>query len=228
MSTSQAVSSETTTPVSLTSRPISQVERIKTIGIVRGVALLGILLTNIPIFGRAFALENEPLLRPGSTDYNVYGVMTIFFEGKMRALFSMLFGAGILIFTTRKEEANPGSAADFLYRRLLWMVLFGVIHEYVLMWVGDILFDYAICALFLFPFRNLKPRQLLICSLICLSINALKRERQQLEFRSQYEQYQQAVAVEKAHQKLTAEQKKDKEAWEKVIKESKPDMNAVV
>ncbi|WP_080054957.1 DUF418 domain-containing protein [Spirosoma aerolatum] len=208
-------------------RPVALTERIKTIDIVRGVALLGILLMNIPFFGRAFQLESEPLLRPGSTDYSVFAVVTVLFEGKMRALFSMLFGAGILIFTSRKEETNLGSSADFLYRRLLWMVLFGVIHEYILMWVGDILFDYAICALFLFPFRKLTPRQLLLCSLICLSINMIKRERQQFDYRSKYEKYQQVMVLEKAHKKLTDEQKKDKETWGKIVKESKPDMKEV-
>src|SRR5215218_500216 len=109
-------------------QPVSVSERIQTIDIVRGMALLGILLMNIPFFGRMFELETEPLLRPGSTDFNVYAFITILFEGKMRALFSMLFGAGILIFTGRKEEAGNTSAADLYYRRLLWMVLFGVIH----------------------------------------------------------------------------------------------------
>ncbi|MBD2701587.1 DUF418 domain-containing protein [Spirosoma sp. BT702] len=229
MTTSPVISPETgTTSVGQPwSHPVSQIERIKTIDIVRGVALLGILLMNIPLFGLALQLEHEPLLRPGSTDYSVFAVMTILFEGKMRALFSMLFGAGMLIFTSRKEEVNGGSAADFLYRRLLWMVLFGVIHEYVFLWVGDILFDYAICGLFLFPFRNLKPRQLLLCALICLSINVIKRERQQLDFRSKYENYQQAVTLEKAHKKLTDEQKKDKEAWDKIVKASKPNRKEV-
>lgn len=208
-------------------QPVALTERIQTIDVVRGMALLGILLMNIPFFGRAFQLENEPLLRPGSTDYNVYAVITILFEGKMRALFSMLFGAGILIFTGRKEATVGSSSADFYYRRLLWMVLFGVIHEYVLMWVGDILFDYAISALFLFPFRNLRPRQLLICALVCVAIGGIKRERSLLEFREKREKYLQTVTLEKAHKKLTDTQKKDKEAWEKVVKESKPDLKEV-
>ncbi|GAB2577541.1 DUF418 domain-containing protein [Spirosoma areae] len=194
---------------------------------VRGMALLGILLMNIPYFGQAFQLETEPLLRPGSTDHTVFTFITIAFEGKMRALFSMLFGAGILIFIGRKETEGTSNPADFYYRRLLWMVLFGVIHEYVLMWVGDILFDYAIAGLFLFPFRNLKPRQLLIFGLVCIAIGGIKNERRQLELRDKRANYLQTVSLEKAHKKLTDAQKKDKEAWEKVIKNFRPDPKEV-
>lgn len=208
-------------------QPVTLTERIQTIDIIRGMALLGILLMNIPYFGRAFQLEHEPLLHPGTTDYTVFNVITIFFEGKMRALFSMLFGAGILIFIGRKETAGVSSSADFYYRRLLWMVLFGVIHEYIFMWVGDILFDYAISALFLFPFRNLRPRQLLIFALVCVTIGVVKQERRQLELRDKREKYLQTVTLDKAHKKLTDDQKKDKEAWEKVVKGMRPDPKEV-
>ena len=204
-------------------QPIAIADRIKTIDVVRGVALLGILLMNIPYFGRAFQLEYEPLLRPGSTDYNVFVFISVLFEGKMRALFSMLFGAGILIFIGRKEAADTGSSADFYYRRLLWMVLFGVIHEYILMWVGDILFDYAIAGLFLFPFRNLKPRQLLICALVCVAIAGIKNERRQFELRGKRIDYLRTISLEKAHKKLTDDQKEAKEAWEKAVKNFRPD-----
>ncbi|MBD2757596.1 DUF418 domain-containing protein [Spirosoma validum] len=208
-------------------QPVSLAERVQTIDIIRGVALLGILLMNIPFFGRAFYLESEPLLHPGSTDYNVFVFIAILFEGKMRALFSMLFGAGILIFIGRKEETAGSSSADFYYRRLLWMVLFGVIHEYVLMWVGDILFDYAISGLFLYPFRKLKPRQLLLCALVCIVIGGIKAERRNVQFREKREKYVQVIALEKAHKKLTDAQKKDKETWEKTVKDFRPDPKAV-
>ena len=215
-----------TVPV-ISPQPVALSERIQTIDVVRGMALLGILLMNIPFFGQAFQLEAEPLRHPGTTDYNVFTFITILFEGKMRALFSMLFGAGLLIFIGRKEASEGSRAADFYYRRLLWMVLFGVIHEYVLMWVGDILFDYAIAGLFLFPFRNLRPRQLLIFALVCVAIGGIKAERRTLQLREKREKYVQVVALEKAHKKLTDAQKKDKEAWEKVEKDFKPDPKAV-
>lgn len=214
-------------PTLRATQPVAASERIQTIDVVRGVALLGILLMNIPFFGRAFPLESEPLLHPGSTDYTAYWFITVLFEGKMRALFSMLFGAGILIFTSRKEAAEGSSSADLLYRRLLWLLFFGVIHEYVLLWVGDVLFDYAITALFLYPFRKLSPRQLLLCALVCVAIAGVKRERRLFNLHDKREKYVQVVALEKAHKKLTDTQKKDKEAWEAVVKDTRPDKKVV-
>ncbi len=207
-------------------RPIDLSERIHTMDLVRGMALLGILMMNIPYFGQAPQLETEPYFRPASTDYTVFGVITILFEGKMRALFSMLFGAGLLIFTSRKEAAGLPSA-DLFYRRLLWMVLFGTLHAYVLLWSGDVLFDYAIAGLFLFVFRNLKPRQLLIAALVCLAVLGLKNTRRHVEMKSSRAKYLTAVSLEKGKKKLTDEQKKDKEAWVQLEKRAKPDPKEV-
>lgn len=161
-------------------RPVGLADRIPTIDLVRGMALLGILLMNIPYFGQSPALEHEPFRHPGTLDYYVHLVVQIGFEGKMRGLFSMLFGAGILIFTGRKEDAGLGSA-DLLQRRLLWMLLFGVIHEYVFLWVGDILFDYAVAGLAMYVFRKLPPRKLLLAALVCVSITMAKNYRQHYE-----------------------------------------------
>lgn len=206
--------------------PIGLAERMPTLDLVRGFALLGILMMNIPFFGRAPQLEPEPFFNPNSTDYRVFAVITVLFEGKMRALFSMLFGAGLLIFTSRKEAAGL-SSADLFYRRLLWMVLFGVLHEYVFLWVGDVLFDYAIAGLFLYVFRNFKPRQLLLAALVCLAIISLKNTRRHLDLKDKRAKYLTAVSLEQAKKKLTDEQKKDKEAWEKIEKGTKPDPKEV-
>jgi uncharacterized protein len=207
-------------------QPVGLAERFRTIDAVRGMALLGILLMNIPYFGQAPALEHEPFRHPGTLDYYVHLIVQIGFEGKMRGLFSMLFGAGILIFTSRKEAAGLGSA-DLLQRRLLWMLLFGVIHEYVFLWVGDILFDYAVAGLALYVFRKLPPRKLLLAALVCVTITTAKHYRQHHDIREKRAKYLTAVSLGKAKKKLTDDQKKDKEAWEKIEKQSKPDPKEV-
>ncbi len=214
-------SSEVVTPPER-SQPVALAERFRTIDAVRGMALLGILLMNIPYFGQAPALESDPFRHPGTLDYYTHLVIQIGFEGKMRGLFSMLFGAGILIFTSRKEEAGL-SAGDLLQRRLLWMLLFGVIHEYVFLWVGDILFDYAVAGLALFVFRKLPPRKLLLAALVCVSITIAKDYRQHYDFREKRAKYLTAVSLEKAKEKLTDDQKKAKEAWVSEEKRDKPD-----
>ena len=66
------------------------------------------------------------------------------FEGKMRAIFSMLFGAGMLVLTSRLEQRGAAAeSADIYHRRLLWLVAFGLAHAYFVWW-GDILFFYGV------------------------------------------------------------------------------------
>ena len=75
----------------------------------------------------------------------------------MRCLFSLVFGASIILLTSRLE--GRGDAADIFYRRNSWLILFGIAHAYLL-WGGDILYPYALCALILYPFRNMTPKHL--------------------------------------------------------------------
>jgi uncharacterized protein len=71
----------------------------------------------------------------------------ILFDGKMRAVFSMLFGAGVILLTSRLEKRGEAArAADIFTRRNMWLTLFGVLHGYFL-WFGDILYFYGITAL---------------------------------------------------------------------------------
>ena len=123
-------------------RPVSTTERIKTVDLVRGFALLGILLMNIPGFGIDNSELNKVLSGPhAGKDYYTAAIIFTFFEGTMRGLFSMLFGAGMVLFMMNKR-AMPGEApvAEYYYRRLLWLVLFGLFNGFILLWWGDILF----------------------------------------------------------------------------------------
>src|SRR6185295_4344348 len=143
-------------------RPVAASERIKTIDVIRGVALLGILMMNIPGFGihgsifRAITRGSH-----NTTDFYTLGAISIFFSGTMRGLFSMLFGAGMILFMVNKKQTPGGvTVAEYYYRRLLWLVLFGVINAYIFLWWGDILFFYGLCGMLLFPFRKLRPQWL--------------------------------------------------------------------
>src|SRR5579871_6522696 len=78
----------------------------------------------------------------------------------MRALFSMVFGASVILLTSRAEERSADSAADVYYRRNLWLLVIGLAHAFLLFW-GDILYPYAVCALILFPFRKLPAKKLI-------------------------------------------------------------------
>lgn len=122
-------------------------DRLETLDLVRGFAVLGILAINIsgfagPAIGSAspgFAMNASP------GDEWAYALGFLFFEGKMRALFAMLFGAGIALYCERMDAA--GRDGDVLQvRRLAWLMLLGQLH-YILLWWGDILFVYAACGI---------------------------------------------------------------------------------
>ena len=143
--------------------PVSAAERIPALDAVRGFALFGILLMNIAAWGMHPAAYDNPTVAGGATGANLWmwTINHVLVEGKMRALFSMVFGAGIILFTSRLEARGAGvTVADLYYRRRLWLMAFGVDHVYLL-WIGEILYPYALCGLALFPFRIMRPKPLL-------------------------------------------------------------------
>lgn len=143
--------------------PVQQTERIEALDILRGIAVLGILLMNIVGFGLPWAYEN-PTVAGGMSppNYWAWAIPTMFFEGTMRGIFSLLFGASIVLLTDRMEQAGAGlRTADIHFRRMMWLMLFGVIHWALLLWIGEILFAYSIGGLLLFVFRKMQPRWML-------------------------------------------------------------------
>jgi uncharacterized protein len=161
-------------------QPVTRAERISSMDVLRGFSLMGILVMNITDFAfgsanYAFPLSTmKPVFAGPHWQINtaVWFMRWIFAEGKMRALFSMLFGAGVILLTERALARGAGiRAADIYTRRNMWLVLFGMLHGY-LIWSGDILFYYGLAALlFLFPFRNVRVRRLMILAGILLLIN---------------------------------------------------------
>ncbi|MBC3787972.1 DUF418 domain-containing protein [Spirosoma utsteinense] len=205
-------------------RPVAKADRIQTIDLIRGVALLGILMMNIPGFGFLASGFNTLLNNPTGADFYTFAVVGVAFEGTMRGLFSMLFGAGMVLFTQNKrEQANGPTVAEYYYRRLLWLVLFGVINAYVLLWRGDILFFYGLCGMLLYPFRRIKGVWLIGLAVLCMGFNSIRSEIWYGELRENRAGYLEAKSQEKAHKKLTDKQKEAKTAWERFEKNFKPD-----
>ncbi|MEX2470398.1 MAG: DUF418 domain-containing protein [Pseudohongiellaceae bacterium] len=147
--------------------PVTGRARIQSLDTLRGVALFGILLMNIIAFANPFAAYLDPRV-DGATqglDLAVFMTTDILVEGSMRAIFSMLFGAGMLIFLA-KPQADPVDLKRLYYRRTLLLIAFGLFNAYVLVWPGDILFTYGVAGLALYFFRNLPARSLALISLI--------------------------------------------------------------
>jgi len=205
-------------------KPVTAAERIDSLDVLRGVALLGILLMNILTFGLHFGAYFNPNVDGGATGLNLaaFLVQYIFWDGKMRALFSLCFGAGIILLTTRGEKRGAGIAvADIYYRRMLWLLLFGLAHAY-LIWYGDILYPYALCGLVLFPFRKLSPKALLIIAgVMCILLTGASIG-QGFMLRETKAKAAEAETARKAGKKLTAEQEKAEKDWKDTLKYMNP------
>jgi uncharacterized protein len=155
----------------ITTAPVAETERLVILDSLRGLAILGILLMNIPGFGMSVMLIEDISIRNEFKGINFYiwAAINCVFEGTLRSIFSMLFGAGMLLFISRLEKKLPGVLpAEFFFRRQCWLLVLGLVDAYLLLWSGDILFGYALCGMLLFAFKRLLPKQLMLASLVCL------------------------------------------------------------
>lgn len=150
--------------------PVRAASRIDSLDVLRGFAVLGILVMNIQSFGLPMMAYMNPAIYGDFTgvEYWIWVVGHLLADLKFMSIFSMLFGAGIILFTSR-IEAKGRSAAGIHYRRMAWLLLIGMIHAYML-WYGDILVMYSICGMVLYLVRRLSPKILIPLSLISLLV----------------------------------------------------------
>jgi uncharacterized protein len=208
--------------------PATRAERISSIDVLRGFALLGILVMNIDSFGDVQAAHDIPFGTSLGTFAGSYAhwnlalfyIKWLFFEGKMRAMFSMLFGAGVVLLTSRAEKRGAGGmAADIYTRRNIVLVLFGLIHG-CFIWEGDILFDYGLVALLLlYPLRKARPRVLLALVAISSLLSTFSYE-SYFHIAQNMLLSRQAAAVatkEQRHQPVSAAERSVQKAWQGVI-----------
>ena len=168
--TSAATPLEPASTAPVGAAPVSGAERIATLDILRGFALFGILVMNIQAFAMiAAAYINPPAVAPtGAAEYAIWLVSHVFFDKKFITLFTMLFGAGIVLMTQRAEAAGNG-ALSLHYRRMFWLLMIGLIHAY-LIWYGDILTAYALIGMVAVFMRHWSPRRLVIVGLALLAV----------------------------------------------------------
>lgn len=140
--------------------------RVVSLDLIRGVAVLGILAINLAGFaGPPISTLSPNLPTPGSfADELAFAFSFVLFEGKMRALFTLLFGASMMLFLERMETAGRNSELLQL-RRLFWLMLFGALH-FFLFWWGDILFIYAVAGIIALMMRELAPKTILTVALV--------------------------------------------------------------
>ena len=137
--------------------PVTERERITSIDVLRGFVVLGILVMNI----RSFSMVTAAYMNPHvygtieGADYYVWLVTDVVCSGKFMTIFSMLFGAGIVLMADRRNAAGLPSAG-LHYRRTGVLLLIGLMHAHLL-WFGDVLVTYAMVGFVVYLLRTLRP-----------------------------------------------------------------------
>lgn len=155
-----AESPASTAPPAATAMPAAPVtagERIVSLDVLRGFAILGILIMNIQSFSMISAAYLNPTAYGDLTGLNrvVWTLSHLFADLKFISIFSMLFGAGIVLFA-RRLEAKGLRAGPVHYRRAIWLLLIGLAHGFLL-WYGDILAIYGLVGLIVYLMWRRSP-----------------------------------------------------------------------
>lgn len=204
---------------------VAKAERIVSLDVLRGFAILFILVMNIPIMGGYFTVQpfDPRLVSWTPADQFAFQFVGAFLDGTQRGLLEVLFGAGMMIMARKgMTPDSPISVADLHFRRNLWLIAFGLFHAFVLLWPGDILFAYGIGALFVFPFRTISPRaKAIIGALVILTAIVPNVQR----YAERVDLQRDMVAAEaklKAGKTPTADEKKALESWKEKVEAAKP------
>ena len=193
--------------------PVTAGERFASLDRLRGVAILGILVMNIYAFAMPFAAYVNPLRMGGTEAYNMatWFVTHVLFDQKFMSIFAMLFGAGIVLMAERAEKRGA-KPARFYYRRQFWLVVIGAIHGY-LIWLGDILFAYALIGMLVYPLRRKRPRTLIIIACIVLPVTLLLNFGNAYQTEHMMQQVAEIEALQADGEELDEEQEKTLSDW---------------
>lgn len=196
--------------------PIAARDRHLSMDVIRGIALFGILLMNIVGFGYHLSPGEFAGTTPWSgANFWAWYIPETFFEGTQRGLFSVLFGAGVILLTSRLEDREGGlSAADVYYRRNIWLIAWGMVNSYLLLWDGDILYYYGLAALFLYPLRKVRPLYLVLAGIACLGIIAAQDIHERAGKLEKSAEYEAAILARDAGEELDDEQQDLIDGWE--------------
>lgn len=147
-------------------------ERIQALDYIRGLSILGILLVNAIAFAQPFQVYSNPMTSPlpmSQADIGTWWVIETFFKEKFITSFNMLFG--ISMFLVGRDQ-GPGFIGTPLFRRLAWLVVFGLVHG-ILIWHGDILLAYALTGFLFWRWRGAPARRLILWGVIYFLFGAV-------------------------------------------------------
>ena len=157
------------TAAAASAAPVAAGERIVSLDVLRGFAILGILLMNIQSFSMISAAYFNPTAFGDLTGLNrfVWTLSHMIADTKFISIFSMLFGAGIVLFASKLESRGlrPGTVH---YRRTFWLLLIGLAHGFLL-WAGDILTVYALLGFLVYLFWRRSAKALFITGVVVMA-----------------------------------------------------------
>jgi uncharacterized protein len=159
--------------MTMTAAPVAVKERFGSMDVLRGVAVCGILLMNIPFMGMLGESGRPPLPAAPNPDWIAFTIQDVFFAGSMRGMFTLLFGAGMLIMVRRADEPGGENAISAYLTRCFALILLGVANFAIFLWPGEILFAYGVVGLALILFRRSPPRLLLTAAAASLVVLTL-------------------------------------------------------
>jgi len=148
----------------------NSMERIASLDLLRGIAILGILFMNIVVFAMPEPAYPNVNWTGAATDTNklAFAFQYLFAKERFISLFCVLFGAGLVVFWQRAQAKNY-DPFELISSRLGWLVLFGALHLTFLFY-GDILLSYAVCGLLIYKSVALDERKLMRRGIIFLSV----------------------------------------------------------
>jgi uncharacterized protein len=151
----------------LSLKQISFSPRIQSLDVLRGIAVLFALFISVWFIG-GFSQndQNGLLLSSRGFEYRLFGAISILFDGKMRALIAIVFGAGMLLFLSQDHKKEELPTHDLFIRRQMWLILFGIINGLLFLWTQDVLFHLGIMGILLFPFVRLSAKGLLVAATV--------------------------------------------------------------
>lgn len=198
-----------------------QPSRLGVVDAIRGFAVLGILKMNIAGFAMPSSVDVNPSLWGGFTGFNlaVWWFDCLFADGRMRGLFSMLFGASLILYLRGKDSAQGG---ELWLRRNVWLVLIGVLHGYLLLWRWDILYWYGLAGIPLYLMRGWRTRHILITCLLGFLITATSAVIDLKHARGVFEKGRALSVQDESGVELTQEQQDDLDEYEEALKTSFP------
>lgn len=177
---------------------------------------------NILFFGLPGAARLNPTVAGGFTgmNYAAWLVAYLVFDEKMITIFSMLFGAGLVLMTDRMNQQGR-SPAGFSYRRSAILFVIGLAHAYLL-WPGDILVSYALCGMLVYPLRKLSPRMLLIVGLLVMLPSVPLTVTVSTLFRSFRDAAERVTEATKQGDPVTERDRDLAQSWENIRKDFHP------